>query len=89
MIHCPFCKAEEDERLMGTDRDGKTVVLLMFNCPFFFRVAPDIFDTDEKIQNYMNGWRKREGDAWLDSVGPILKRRELRNIERSMSLTAN
>ncbi len=55
----------------------------MFNCPFFFRLPQNYLGPDEKVQSYLDGWRKREGDEWLDSVGPVLKRRELRNIERS------
>jgi len=89
MIYCPFCNAAEDERITGTDEDGKAVVLMIFDCPFFFKIPPETFDTDEKIQNYLNGWRKREGDSWLNSVGPTLKRRQLRNIERSRSISAN
>jgi len=83
LLYCPFCRAEEDDRLNGVDEEGNNVVLLMFNCPFFLKLAQDAIGSDEAAQNFLDGWRKREGDAWLDSLGPVLKRRELRNIERS------
>ena len=83
MLFCPFCNAEEDVRLEGVDEEGRNVILLMFNCPFFTKIARDIFRSDEQIQDYLKGWRMREGDSWLESVGPMLKRRELKNIERS------
>jgi len=83
MLRCPFCNAEEDERLEGVDEDGRNVILLMFNCPFFLKVPRESFGTDAQVQDYLNGWRKEEGELWLESVGPVLKRRELKNIERS------
>jgi hypothetical protein len=83
MLRCPFCSAEEDERLEGVDEDGRSVILLIFNCPFFMKVPRERFGSDEQLQDYLFGWRKREGDEWLESVGPVLKLRELRNIERS------
>ncbi len=83
MIYCPFCNAREDDRLSGIDEEGKPVVLMMFHCPFFIKVPEENYRSDEKIQAYLDSWRKREGEIWLDRVGPVLKRRELRNIERS------
>ena len=83
MLYCPFCRAEEDDRLNGVDEEGNNVVLLMFNCPFFLKLARDDIGSDEETQSFLDGWRKREGEGWLDSLGPVLKRRELRNIERS------
>lgn len=41
--------------------------------------------TDESIQMYLNDWRAKNGDAWLDSLGPVMKSRELKNVERSKS----
>jgi hypothetical protein len=82
-LHCPFCKAPEDERIEGTDETGKRVLLVMFDCPFHFRFSLDLVGTDNSMQSYLNEWKLREGDAWLESVGPVMKNRELKNVERS------
>ena len=81
-IRCPFCNAEEDERVPGVDENGEKVILLMFDCPFFYKLPVGLLTSDDSIQNYLNEWRTREGDSWLDSIGPILKARELRNMDK-------
>ena len=81
-IRCPFCGAVEDERVPGVDENGQKVVLLMFDCPFFCKLPIELLASNDSIQNYLNDWRTREGDSWLDSIGPILKARELRNMEK-------
>jgi len=80
---CPFCGAGEDTRVAGIDESGNEVILLMFDCPFFFRMPVDLMKDDQSIQLFLNNWRKSEGDAWLESVGPVMKSREVRNMERS------
>jgi hypothetical protein len=82
-LHCPFCHAPEDSRVDGSDDSGNHVVLLMFNCPFYFRMPAEVMDGDDSaIQCYLDDWKSREGDAWLDSIGPVMKNRELENIVR-------
>jgi len=81
-IRCPFCNAAEDERVVGVDENGQKVVLLMFGCPFFYKFPTELLTSDNLIQDHLNEWRAREGDFWLDSIGPILKARELRNMEK-------
>jgi hypothetical protein len=82
-LHCPFCDAPGDERVSGVDESGEAVVLLMFDCPFFFKMPQkQMNDDDSAIQNYLNDWRQKNGEAWLETIGPVLKNRELRNIER-------
>jgi hypothetical protein len=81
-IKCPFCNASEDERISGVDENGKKVMLLLFDCPFFYRLPIELLASDDSIQNYLNEWRTREGDSWLESIGPILKVRELKNIDK-------
>jgi len=88
MIFCPFCDAKEDDRLSGVDEEGKPVVLLMFHCPFFIKMSKENYGSDERIQAYLDNWRRREGETWLGNIGPVLKRRELRNIERSKNFPA-
>ena len=84
-LHCPFCHAPEDARLDAIDEKGNSVLLVMFGCPFFFRFPADARGTDESMQSLLDNWRVTDGEAWLDNVGPIMKERELRNIERYRS----
>jgi len=81
-LRCPFCNAPEDKRISGVDENGKKVILLLFDCPFFHRLTIQLLASDDSIQNYLNEWRTREGDSWLESIGPILQVRELRNIDK-------
>jgi hypothetical protein len=85
VLQCPFCHAPEDERIEGVDELGNRVVLLMFDCPFHFKLPSDLQGSDESIQAYLDNWRRDNGDEWLESVGPVMKSRELGNIERSKS----
>lgn len=68
--------------MTGTDELGYPVVLLMFDCPFFYRMPASMVTSDEDIQIYLDKWRKTNGDDWLERVGPAMKLRELKNIER-------
>ena len=81
-LFCPFCHAPEGERLEARDEEGKNIVLLMFDCPFHFRFFHDQLGKDEEMQSILNQWRKENGEAWLESVGPFMKRREIKNIQR-------
>lgn len=81
-LYCPFCHALEDGRLDARDENGEDIVLLMFDCPFHFRFYRDQVGLDGEMQKILNDWREQNGDAWLDSVGPVMKKRELRNIEQ-------
>ena len=81
-LRCPFCNAEEDERVSAIDREGRRLVLVMFNCPFSYRFPEDQAGTDESLQVRLNEWRKLEGDAWLGTLGPIIRDREMRGIQR-------
>jgi len=38
---------------------------------------------DDSVQKHLNEWRINNGEAWLDTVGPVMKERELKNIEKS------
>jgi hypothetical protein len=87
-LYCPFCHAAESERVLATDEDGKEVVLLMFDCPFFMKLEASHLESDERAQHFLNQWRMKEGDRWLESIGPILRQREMRNIERYSSRVA-
>jgi hypothetical protein len=83
-LSCPFCRAPEAGRVAGVDDSGATLVLLMFDCPFSLKVPQSLAGTNEAtLQTYLEEWRSRHGEAWLESVGPILKNRELRNMEQS------
>jgi hypothetical protein len=85
VLYCPFCNAPEDERVSGIDGTGGSVVLLMFDCPFSLKMPQNLMsEKDTGIQKYLDDWRLKNGDAWLESVGPILKNRELRNIQKNM-----
>ncbi len=54
----------------------------MFDCPFFYKLPIGLATSDNLVQEYLNEWRIKEGDSWLDTIGPILKAREIRNMER-------
>jgi hypothetical protein len=81
-IRCPFCNASEDNRVEGVDENSKRIILLMFDCPFFFKLPQEVLASDQLVQNYLDEWRTREGELWLESIGPILKARELKNMNR-------
>ncbi|MDG6995748.1 MAG: hypothetical protein JRN52_07485 [Nitrososphaerota archaeon] len=81
-LHCPFCHAPEDERLDAVDEKGEGTLLVMFDCPFFFKFPTSARGTDESMQRLLDAWRSEDGESWLNSVGPVMKARELRNIER-------
>jgi len=67
------------------DGSEDAVVLLMFDCPFSLKMPKDIMtEEDAEIQKYLEDWRRKNGDAWLESIGPVLKNRELRNIEKNV-----
>lgn len=84
-MHCPFCNAQEDERVEAVDNIGNKVLLVMFDCPFHFQFREKEVATDAKMQEVLSIWHKEKGEDWLESVGPIMKAREMRNIERSKS----
>ena len=84
-LYCPFCHAEEADRVEAVDEQGTKLVLLMFDCPFAIRVDPIAIQDEPRAQLYLNDWRLKEGDSWLDKIGPILKEREMRNIEKLKS----
>jgi hypothetical protein len=85
-LHCPFCHASEGERLEAKDEDGEEIVLLMFDCPFYFRFYKDQVGSDDRMQETLDAWKLESGEAWLESVGPIMKERELKNVERYETL---
>ncbi len=57
----------------------------MFDCPFHFRFYQDEAGGDKEMQQILDDWRNENGESWLESLGPIMKKRELRNIERFKS----
>lgn len=81
-LHCPFCNAEEDTRVEAVDHEGKSVVLVMFGCPFSYKFALDEMGSDADLQRLLNDWRKTHGDSWLRSLGPVIMEREMRGIKR-------
>lgn len=81
-LYCPFCHANECERLSAFDRDGSRLVLVMFDCPFSYRFPEDKQGNDEELQLILDSWRKKEGQKWLESLGPVIRSREMRGIER-------
>jgi hypothetical protein len=70
------------------DEEGMPVVLVLFDCPFYFAFPKSLLGSTESMQTFLNSWRSEEGEAWLESVGPVMKQRELRNIERFKSSRA-
>jgi len=81
-LHCPFCGSLEVARVNGSDESENPVVLLMFDCPFFFRMN-SCDKSDLELQAFLDSWREKEGGKWLESVGPVMKERELKNIQRA------
>lgn len=81
-LHCPFCNAEECERVSAIDHEGKRLVLIMFDCPFSYRFAEEDLGNDEILQSKLEDWRRREGESWLESLGPVIRAREIRAAER-------
>jgi hypothetical protein len=84
-LYCPFCHANEADRVHATAEDGKQVVLVMFDCPFFMRMDPQKLESELVAQNFLNEWRFREGESWLESLGSIMKQREQKNIARYLA----
>lgn len=87
VLHCPFCHSSEVDRLSAIDEQQKPVVLLMFDCPFFIRMEPSLFESETGAQDFLDQWRLGEGEKWLEHIGPILRKREVRNIRRYASDT--
>jgi len=87
-LRCPFCGAEEDERVEGVDESGNEVTLLMFHCPFFFKLSRDFAGEDNTIQDFLNHWRLENGNEWLESLGPVMKNRELKNMQKSGKISS-
>ncbi len=81
-LWCPFCHAPEEERVEAVDSEGNNVLLVMFDCPFHFTFSIDRFDSEERMQRYLEEWKSSEGKEWLESVGPVMKAREIRNMTR-------
>jgi hypothetical protein len=65
------------------DESGVDVVLLMFDCPFSLKTPREMISQDDCVtQKFLDDWRQKNGEAWLESLGPILKNREVRNMVR-------
>jgi len=58
------------------------MVLLMFDCPFFFHLPIELLGKDNAIQAHLDEWRRTEGEDWLETLGPMMKNRELKNMQR-------
>jgi hypothetical protein len=81
-LRCPFCNSNEDTRVSAVDHSGKRLMLVMFDCPFSYRFPEEQVGSDESLQVRLNDWKVKEGEAWLESLGPIIRERERRGIER-------
>ncbi|MHB1868246.1 MAG: hypothetical protein ACYCPP_04805 [Nitrososphaerales archaeon] len=81
-LRCPFCNAKEDTRVNAVDHSGNHLVLVMFDCPFSYRFPEEQVVSDEYLQVWLNDWRAKEGEIWLESLGPIIREREMRGVER-------
>ncbi len=81
-IRCPFCGAPENARVDATDAEGEKILLVMFDCPFYYRFRSDQIGSGEAMQRHLEQWRLEAGDNWLESIGPVMKAREIRNMER-------
>lgn len=79
-LYCPFCHAPENGRVEAVDEQNKTVLLIMFSCPFHFKFHVEDIQSDSKMQEFLEDWRSKQGSEWLESVGPIMKAREMKNI---------
>ena len=89
-LYCPFCHAKEDTRVSARDdEEGADVLLVMFSCPFYFRFSRDEVGSDDEMQSLLETWKKEDGDAWLDAIGPVMKKRELQNIQRYLNAVGN
>ena len=86
-LHCPFCNAKEDSRVSAVDHLGKRLVLVMFDCPFSYKFPEEQVGSDESLQVWLNDWRVNEGETWLESLGPIIREREMRGIKRYRRIT--
>jgi hypothetical protein len=86
VLYCPFCNAQEDGRVDATDSEGNKILLVMFNCPFSYKFNEGEVGDDEKMQKSLEKWKIEHGEEWLESVGPIMKERELRNMERASKI---
>ncbi len=81
-LSCPFCHAPEVERVNAVDIDGNKVLLVMFDCPFHFTFALDNLPSEDRMQEFLEDWKSREGESWLESVGPVMRAREMKNMSR-------
>jgi hypothetical protein len=91
VLHCPFCNANEDGRLEALDEKGEDIVLVMFKCPFHFRFPRRLITSetgDADAQKLLQDWKLEEGESWLDSIGPVLRQKERRNMQRLQSSSA-
>jgi hypothetical protein len=80
-LHCPFCHAQEDGRIEAQDESGNEVVLVMFKCAFYYRFpSKELKDSEEGAQHMLDNWRITAGSEWLESIGPVLRERETRNM---------
>ncbi len=84
-LRCPFCHASESDRVDAIDSVGQRILLVMFDCPFYYRFPIEMIISEEVMQQHLQEWRLNAGDKWLESVGPVMKAREMRNIERFRS----
>jgi hypothetical protein len=81
-LRCPFCNAEEEDRVSAVDHSGRKLFLIMFDCPFTFRFYEDEMVSDQVLQSRLYDWRTSKGDEWLEALGPLMKARELEGVER-------
>jgi hypothetical protein len=81
-LHCPFCNADEDGRIDAQDESGRNVVLVMFHCPFYFRFPAEELASEELAQSNLSIWKKSHGSEWLESLGPVLRDRERKNMQK-------
>ena len=88
-LRCPFCNAEEDSRVEAVDHSEKQIVLVMFDCPFSFKFELEQMGSDELMQKCLDDWRVKDGDSWLQSLGPVIRDREMQAMKRADSLKNN
>jgi hypothetical protein len=82
-LHCPFCHAVEDGRIEAQDESGNNVILVMFGCPFFYRFPMNELSdsaSESIAQRNLDNWKKSKGAKWLESLGPVLREREQKNM---------
>ena len=58
---------------------GRRVVLVMFDCPFFYKFPEEQVGKDESLQVWLNDWRMNEGEMWLESGSNNQGKRAKRN----------